>query len=569
MSTENSICQNCKQSFEIDDQDFKFYEKVSAPTPLYCPSCRMQRRLVHRNERSLYKRACDLCEKSVVSIYPEKTPFPVYCQKCWWSDGWDPKNFGLEYNSERPFLEQLQELRNKVPRIALLVITSVNSEYTNNTGDLKNCYLIFAAEKNEDCYYGRLMMNCKFVTDAAFVYDSELCYEVVDCRDSYNCMFSERCQSSTDLLFCFNARDSQNCILSTNIRHKRYYIENKQATKEEYEKKRKEILSSYENLEVAKKRFHDLKSQSLVKYAFQAKCYDATGDYLYNCHEARMLFDASNAKACRYLADAEDPIDCYDGNNIYYKPELCYDTMGILQCYKSKHSIYIFYCNEVEYCDSSYNAEQCFGCVGIKKGRYSILNKEYTPEEYARLKKKIIISMKEDGSYGSFIPPQCSLFGYNETLAKDFFPLSKEEVQEKGFKWQEAASGMFGRETIPLGAMPGTIAGVGDNILDEVLVCKECSRNFRITKGELDFYRKMGVPLPHKDFECRHQDRMRSRTPRKLFPRQCVCDYKVYENTTKHQHHPESRCPNEFKTSYSPDRPEIVYCESCYNAEVA
>ena len=28
-------------------------------------------------------------------------------------------------------------------------------------------------------------------------------------------------------------------------------------------------------------------------------------------------------------------------------------------------------------------------------------------------------------------------------------------------------------------------------------------------------------------------------------------------------------CKNEFETSYAPDRPEIVYCEQCYNEEVA
>ncbi len=27
-------------------------------------------------------------------------------------------------------------------------------------------------------------------------------------------------------------------------------------------------------------------------------------------------------------------------------------------------------------------------------------------------------------------------------------------------------------------------------------------------------------------------------------------------------------CQNEFETSYAPDRPEIVYCERCYQQEV-
>jgi hypothetical protein len=27
-------------------------------------------------------------------------------------------------------------------------------------------------------------------------------------------------------------------------------------------------------------------------------------------------------------------------------------------------------------------------------------------------------------------------------------------------------------------------------------------------------------------------------------------------------------CQNEFETSYAPERPEIVYCEKCYQQEV-
>jgi hypothetical protein len=47
----------------------------------------------------------------------------------------------------------------------------------------------------------------------------------------------------------------------------------------------------------------------------------------------------------------------------------------------------------------------------------------------------------------------------------------------------------------------------------------------------------------------------------KLWHRQCMC-------SKNHPHHG-GRCSNEFETSYSPDRKEIVYCEQCYNSEVA
>lgn len=46
--------------------------------------------------------------------------------------------------------------------------------------------------------------------------------------------------------------------------------------------------------------------------------------------------------------------------------------------------------------------------------------------------------------------------------------------------------------------------------------------------------------------------------------------YEVYTNTANHSPHSTNQsCPNEFETSFAPDRPEIVYCEECYQAEVA
>lgn len=40
-----------------------------------------------------------------------------------------------------------------------------------------------------------------------------------------------------------------------------------------------------------------------------------------------------------------------------------------------------------------------------------------------------------------------------------------------------------------------------------------------------------------------------------------------YINTANH-FHGDNHCPNEFETSYAPERPEIVYCEDCYQNEV-
>src|SRR3989338_9490981 len=150
----NKTCKDCKKDFIIERGDLPFYEKMKAPLPNYCPPCREKRRLAFRNERTLYKRTCSKSGKQVVSIYTENTPFPVYDQHIWWGDEWDAMDYGQDYDSSRPFFDQLQELKNKVPRVSLLNINSINSDYCNNAEDSKNCYLIFAAQKNEDTMYG-------------------------------------------------------------------------------------------------------------------------------------------------------------------------------------------------------------------------------------------------------------------------------------------------------------------------------------------------------------------------------------------------------------------------------
>ncbi|HEV7424140.1 MAG TPA: hypothetical protein VGO21_03035 [Candidatus Paceibacterota bacterium] len=555
-------CQTCKKDFEIRKEDLIFYEQVKTVPPLHCPDCRMMRRLAFRNERTFYKRSCDLCKKNIISLYTENAPFLVYCHECWWSDKWDSKSFAKNYDLNKTFFEQFKELQKEVPRLALIVANSVRSEYTNGAAENKDCYLIFAADYNEDCMYSRLLQRCKGCVDCAFVYDSELCYECIDARKCFKCVYSEKCQESSDLLFCYNMRNSNNCIFCTNGRNVSNAILNVKYSKEEYEKKKSEILSSYENIEKAKKEYENLKSNILVKYASQTKCHNVTGDYLHNCYDGVRVFDSSDTKNCSYMADAEDVIDSMDCNNFYYKDELCYNMMGVLECSKSKNCAFVFYSNELEYCENCYNMTSAMGCIAIRKGQYMILNKEYSKEEYYKLKDKIDEQMKKDGIYGQFFPPELSTFGFNETLGKDYFPMTKEEAIEEGFNWQDQATGTYGKETIKEESIPETIEEVAEDILNQVLVCKDCKKNFRITKSELDFYKRMNIPLPHKDFECRHQDRMSKRNPRKLWHRSCMCELKNHQ-------HMATKCENEFETSYSPERKEIVYCETCYQQEVS
>ena len=545
-------CKTCNKEFVIRDEDLVFYEQMKTVAPLYCPECRMARRLMFRNERILYKRPCDLCKENMITSYSPESPYKVYCSKCWWSDEWDPKSFAKDYDFSKSFFEQYRKLQMEVPRLGLMAIQNVRSDYTNGSAENKDCYLIFASDYNEDCLYGRLLQRDKQCIDCAFLHESELCYECIDCRKCFKCMFSEQCQDSTDLLFCYNLRNSNNCIFCANGRNISNSILNIKYNKEEYEKKKSEILESYESIEKAKKEFEGLKKKTIRKFATQTKCHNVTGDYLHNCHDGVMLFDTYDAKNCSYMKDTESPTDSWDCNNYYYKPVFGYNIMGALEGSMMKNSAFVFYCNEVEYCDNCHHLSSGIGCISIRKGNHMILNKQYSKEEYLEIKEKIEEQFKKEGIFGQFFSPEVAPFAYNESLIQDFFPLSKEEAIKRGFNWQDRTTGTFGKETIKKNNIPNKISDVNENILDEILICEECNKNFKIVEAELTFYKKMGLPLPHKDFECRHKDRMNKRNSMKLWHRKCM----------------KEGCNNEFETTYAPERPEIIYCEKCYQNEV-
>jgi len=111
------------------------------------------------------------------------------------------------------------------------------------------------------------------------------------------------------------------------------------------------------------------------------------------------------------------------------------------------------------------------------------------------------------------------------------------------------------------------IKDVSDDIINKVIECEhkgkcneQCTEAFKIIPQELQFYKRASLSLPKLCPNCRHYQRLKQRNPLKLWHRQCMCD--------KDNHEHKDICKVEFETSYEPERPEIVYCEKCYQAEV-
>lgn len=576
MNTEVKNCQNCKTEFRIETEDFAFYEKIRVPPPTFCPRCRRQRRMAWRNDFNFYSRTCDLCKKQIVSLYAPDKPFPVYCNKCWWSDAWDAKDYATDFDFSRPFFEQFVELQNRIPALALINddgVGSVNCAYTNDFAFGRNCYMVIIAWKLEDTLYSCYVMKSKNVMDAMNSFENcELTYETISTQQCYHSTNIYYSFSVKDCHFCYDCRDSSDCFLSTGLRHKRFCIKNKQYSEEEYKRIVAEYrLDTHSGRERAQKEFREFIMGYPRRYANLKNCVASIGDDLVNTKNCQYVFNEQNAEDCKYCESNDTPKDSYD---ILIGGEMnqCYEALTPDQSYRNLFSFYSWKNMEVAYCDSCHSSKYLFGCVGLKKGEYCIFNKQYSKEEYEGLKARIIEHMKATGEWGEFFSARLSRFGYNETIAQTHYLLTRDEATEKGYAWRDALQLTTGKETIALSDLPDGIHDVPDSITNEILACGMCSRNYRIIPQELTFYRKMSLPIPRQCFLCRNAARLAFRNPFELWHRSCQCagtqsDNKVYQNQTPHTH-AAGHCPNEFETSYAPDKQEIVYCEQCYQAEI-
>ncbi|MFA6550150.1 MAG: hypothetical protein WCT36_02225 [Candidatus Gracilibacteria bacterium] len=523
-------CKNCNQVFEVDFRDAEFYAKIQVSPPSLCPDCRYQRRLAVRNESSLYARKCDLCHKDVIAIYSADKPFKQFCNECFFGDKWDAKDYGRDFDFTRSFFEQFKDLQDSVPRLNTGSLNNVNSEYTNFCSDCKNCYMTIASEKAEDCYYCKLCQTNKNCCDSDYLWDSELCYDCTNIHNCYHCIGLVQSQNCSDCLFSYDLKSCQNCIFCYNLRNQEYSIFNKSYSKEDFEKAKKEL--KLDTSEGYKKAFHNLRkiflTDSIHKAADIISCENVSGDSLSHCKNSKLCFDMQDTEECAYCAEGDAKF-CLDCNNIYYKPELSYEIMSALQMYNCKTSYYSHYSNNISYCSACYYSSDLFGCISLKREKFCILNKQYSEEEYRAIIPKIIDHMKRTNEYGEFFPIKFSPFEYNETIAMEWCPITREQALEKGYRWREKDIKEYAKPTSK-----------------DILACEFCGKNYRLVNQEIQFYKTMQLPTPSLCPGCRHNSRFFFKNPRKIWAQKC------------------SNCSAQIQSTYPPERHQKVFCEACY-----
>jgi hypothetical protein len=536
-------CQNCTKQFEISYEQQNLFEKLGVPAPTFCPHCRLVRRMAYRNERTLYRRKCDAPDhdEEVISVFSPNKEDRIYCQKSWWGDAWDGTTYARDYDFSKPFFLQMRELWKEVPDMALLNINPVNSDYCSITEGNKNCYLVIGGDYNEDSMYSAFVFNSKNVVDCYWLKKCEFCYEVSESMSCTNLSYSKLCEGCFDSAFLYNCKNSHHCFGCVNLKNASYQIFNEQYSKEGYEAKLKELgIEDFSNREQQKQAYEDFIKKFPRKYARILASVECTGDnieHAKNVKDSFDVFDGAEDSFNLWLTYSQIK-DSSDLDHSGRQTELSYECSTLYPASRVFFSRFIFTGHDIEYSYNCHNSSYLFGCVGLKNKQYCILNKQYTKEEYENLVPKIKAHMNEMPyitstgvvyKYGEFFPIELSPFAYNETVAFELEPMSKEGILSKGYSFEEQAAKQY-TITKNHSELPQKIAAVDESVTKEIISCAHegkcnhgCSTAFRITKEELEFYQRMNIPLPHVCSNCRHYERIAYRNPLHLWKRECDC----------------------------------------------
>ncbi len=540
-------CKVCQASFNIRAEDQAFYERMQVPPPKACPDCRMQQRMNFRNERNLYKRKSSMSGKDIISIYHESSPYKVYATDEWWSDKWDGADYGRDFDFKRTFFEQFQELVLDVPRIALFNINPTNSDFCQQAYNNKNCYLCTVITECEDSMYVSHTNRATDSYDCDYVQNVELCVDCLDSDKLYECVSCQSCQNSSNLIYCYDCIGCQNCFGCSGLRNQKYHIFNKPYSPEEYKEKIASLeINKYSNYVKYKNHFKEIAQKADHKENWNLNTENSLGNYLINSKNCYMCFDSfemQDSAYCTWTFESNNIQDVYGMG----KCSWVYNSLGVENLNMGAFNTFVSDSGDAMYSDCSFYSMNIFGCAGLRNKKNHILNKAYSPEEYAVLKTKIIEHMQKTNEWGEFFPTRLSPFGYDESVAIEHFPLTKEEVLEKGLKWSGYEKIVPDVEkTITSSQVPDDIKEVTDDLLNWAIKCEISGKLFKIQKLELDFYRKNNLPIQRYHPDVRYEQRMSLRNPKKLWDRNC------------------DECNKSIQTTYSPEKPEKVLCEECY-----
>jgi len=544
-------CKNCQKEFVVTPVEESYLAKFEVPHSGLCLDCRRQRLLAFWPFGNFYQRKCDLTGELIISTFSPNAPFPVYKRDNWLTDRWQPPKAEVDLN--KSFFEQLRTLQSQTPHYHMLTDgTITNCDYCDDIYNSKNCYLTRSGTEMEDLYFCYRVFFSKDSFDCVYCYKIEKCYSCTRLWSCYNVKYSLESRDCLDSYWLYDCRGCKNCFMCWNLRNAEYCINNKKYSPAEYEKKIVEFnLGSWDEVNKFKNDFKRvLQNKAVHRLNFNNKNINSVDNYLTECKNCQDCFFLEKSEDCHNLLRGLGDKDVYDSVGAY-RLELSYLTGQSVDLYNTKFANYAVRCRDSEYLDQCEDCNNCFGCVGLRKKNFCVLNKQYTEKDYQQLVAQIKEKMKADFEYGQFFPLSMMYNGYNDTLAHYYFPETKKSIVAKGGAWQEE---------VVQGAKPDlAVEDLPDNINDceekgivgKTIKCLKTDKVFRYISQEFKFYKDNNIPLARLYYNYRLTENFRQMTP--LQGREAVC----------------ANCQKKIVTYYPVGWGfEKIYCQKCYEEKI-
>ena len=548
---------HCEGEFNLLDEDIKFLKMFKVPPPNFCPTCRRMRRLVHMNFSRLSKRKCDVPnhDETMISILPEECPFPVYDYKYFIDDEFDAFSFGQEFKEGDDPMEKLFSFRKKFPMPSFLNrdSSSINSEYSNGGRNTKNAYYTFGCYSSEDVWYSSMLHQVRNLMDSLVVDDSEFIYGCIYCNHIYKTFFAYFSYDCSDSMYIFDCKNCTNCFGCVNLRNAKYCVYNKQLSKEDYEA----FLTSVYPLSREKLVDYEEKFWEIVKKLPMngPRNVAVTNVFGVNIKNSKNLYDVVDANHSEHVRHADAAVHHKDSMDILFSgghsSMLYMSTNNGSHSSRVKFSISSKTCIDCEFVFNSRNLNNCFMCFGLQNKSYCIFNKQYDESEYFKIVDEIKSVMLSRGEYGDGPGFEFSAQAYNFSLGQIAYPLSDNEIVKLGgYVAKEPETNVGNTEVIKYSDLPKTINEITDDILNKAIICEKSGRPYRIIASELEFYRRMKLPLPNVHPLIRIEERLNFAKNGKKYKAVCA------------------KCEKEIETIFDPKERYILYCENCYKLEV-
>jgi len=274
--------------------------------------------------------------------------------------------------------------------------------------------------------------------------------------------------------------------------------------------------------------------------------------------EGNHILNSKNVSGSFFIEDCEDVKNCFslygpvktsqDFSFFGKDSELLYEAA---QCGIGDSAVVLsFDCwgnnSNLLYCWMCEGCHDCFGCVGLQKKQFCVLNKQYSKDEYHALVPKIIEHMRQTKEFGEFFPMTLSPIPYNHSVAQRYFPQTPDTTRQQGCVWYEQNTENV-KQAIESSSLPDGVPTSDDAIVVKSL---KSGRPFRITTQEIKRYRQMQVPLPRWTYDERMEDRIAMLGGITLHERTC-------DKTKK-----------PMLTTYLPDTEFPVWEREIYNREL-